>query len=150
AWGLMVPLIAYLLGPELSTFLPAGTGPEAWGGTITSVWRFIVRPIAVGGMLVGTAYTLYTRRQNIFGGLAKAFAALRGGSGRAQQAVSRTERYMSSKTVFMLIAVFFVLMTALYIYMTGLITGAIFAAVVMIVAGFFFATVSGYLVGLIG
>src|SRR5262249_35945429 len=99
AWGLMVPLIAYLLGPALSTFLPAGTGPEAWGGTITSVWRFIVRPIAVGGMLVGTAYTLYTRRQNIFGGLAKAFAELRGGSGRAQQAVSRTERYMSSKTV---------------------------------------------------
>ena len=44
----------------------------------------------------------------------------------------------------------FVLMIVLYIYFTGLVTGAIVAALVMLVAGFFFATVSGYLVGLIG
>lgn len=150
AWGILVPLIAYLIGPQLSTFLPAGTDPEAWGGTITSIWLFIVRPIAVGGMLVGTAYTLFMRRRSIFGGLAKAFSEVRLGAAAAQAAASRTERYMSSKTVFLLIALFFILMTALYIYMTGLVTGAIVAAVVMIVAGFFFATVSGYLVGLIG
>jgi len=100
-------------------------------------------------MLVGTAYTLFMRRKSIFGGLAKAFAELSGGAA-ARQAASRTERYMSSKTVFSLIAVFFVLMAALYIYMTGLVLGAIVAAIVMLVAGFFFATVSGYLVGLIG
>ena len=149
AWGLMVPLIAYLLGPELDKILPAGSNPEAWGGTITAVWRFIVRPIAVGGMLVGTAYTLFMRRKSIFGGLAKAFSEVRG-SGKAQAAAKRTERYMSSKVIFLLIGLFFILMTALYMYMTGLVTGAIVAAVVMIVAGFFFATVSGYLVGLIG
>jgi putative OPT family oligopeptide transporter len=57
---------------------------------------------------------------------------------------------MSSKTIFLLIGVFFILMTGLYLYMTGLVMGAIVAAVVMLVAGFFFATVSGYLVGLIG
>jgi putative OPT family oligopeptide transporter len=34
--------------------------------------------------------------------------------------------------------------------MTGLVAGGIVAAVVMLIAGFFFATVSGYLVGLIG
>ena len=149
AWGLMVPVIIYLLGPQLNTILPAGTDPEAWGGTITAVWRFIVRPIAVGGMLVGTAYTLFMRRKSIFGGLAKAFSEV-GGVAASQTAVSRTERYMSSKTIFLLIAVFFVLMTGLYIYMTGLVAGAIVASVVMLVAGFFFATVSGYLVGLIG
>jgi putative OPT family oligopeptide transporter len=89
------------------------------------------------------------RRKSIFGGLARAFSELSAGAAAAQ-ASSRTERYMSSKTVFSLIAVFFVLMAALYIYMTGLVMGAIVAAVVMLVAGFFFATVSGYLVGLIG
>jgi putative OPT family oligopeptide transporter len=150
AWGLMVPLIAYLLGPELNTILPAGSDPEAWGGTITAVWRFIVRPIAVGGMLVGTAYTLFMRRKSIFGGLAKAFSEVRVGAAAAQARATRTERYMSSKTIFLLIGLFFILMTALYMYMTGLVAGAIVAAVVMIVAGFFFATVSGYLVGLIG
>ncbi|HXU11163.1 MAG TPA: oligopeptide transporter, OPT family, partial [Candidatus Binatia bacterium] len=149
AWGLMVPLIAYLLGPELNTILPAGSSPEAWGGTITAVWRFIVRPIAVGGMLVGTAYTLFMRRKSIFGGLAKAFSEL-SGSAKSQAAAKRTERYMSSKVIFLLIGLFFILMTALYMYMTHLVAGAIVAAVVMIVAGFFFATVSGYLVGLIG
>ena len=149
AWGLMVPLIVYLLGPQLSAFLPPGTEVDAWGGTITAVWKFIVRPIAVGGMLVGTAYTLFMRRKSIFGGLTKAMTELRV-SAKAKAVVSRTERYMSSKTVFLLIGVVFILMTALYIYMTGLVAGAIVAAIVMIVAGFFFATVSGYLVGLIG
>jgi putative OPT family oligopeptide transporter len=155
AWGLLVPMITYLLGPQLSTFLPAGattpqgTDVEAWGATIAAVYKFIVRPMAVGGMLVGTAYTLFKRRQSIFGGLMKAFAEVRGG-GDSAQAVRRTDRYMSSKVVFMLIAVVFVLMAALYIYMTGLVAGAIVAALVMLVVGFFFATVSGYLVGLIG
>ncbi|HZN02213.1 MAG TPA: oligopeptide transporter, OPT family, partial [Candidatus Polarisedimenticolia bacterium] len=149
AWGLMVPLITYLLGPQLAQFMPAGTDIEGWGGTITAVWRFIVRPIAVGGMLVGTAYTLFMRRTSIFGGLAKAFAEVRG-KGAAVQQAGRTEQYMSSKVIFALIALFFFLMIALYMYMTGLVGGAIVAALVMLVVGFFFATVSGYLVGLIG
>ena len=149
AWGLMVPLITYLLGPQLVQFLPAGSDVEAWGGTITAVWRFIVRPIAVGGMLVGTAYTLWRRRTSIFGGLAKAVAELKGGAATTQQ-MGRTEQYMSSKTVFALIGLFFFLMLALYVYLTGLVGGAIVAGVVMLVVGFFFSTVSGYLVGLIG
>src|SRR5436305_1658561 len=57
---------------------------------------------------------------------------------------------MSSKTVFLLIGVTFLLMCVLYIYMTGLVAGAIAAALVMLIVGFFFATVSGYLVGVIG
>src|SRR5258706_5560387 len=41
-------------------------------------------------------------------------------------------------------------MCVLYVYMTDMIGGAIAAALVMLIVGFFFATVSGYLVGLIG
>jgi putative OPT family oligopeptide transporter len=153
AWGLLVPMISYLLGPQLVNFLPAGSmpaghDPTAWAGTITAIWRFIVRPMAVGGMLVGTVYTLFKRRQSIFGGLMKAFAEVRGGE--PAKAVRRTDRYMSSKVVFLMIGVVFILMAALYIYMTGLVAGALVAALVMLVVGFFFATVSGYLVGLIG
>ncbi|HYN21636.1 MAG TPA: oligopeptide transporter, OPT family, partial [Thermoanaerobaculia bacterium] len=107
------------------------------------------RPIAVGGMLVGAAYTLYRMRKNLFGGLARAFAELKG-KAQHEETVGRTERYMSSRTVFSLIAVVFVLMVFLYVYMSGLVMGAIVAAIVMLLAGFFFATVSGYLVGLIG
>ena len=57
---------------------------------------------------------------------------------------------MSSKTVFALIGVTFLLMCVLYIYMSGMIGGGIAAALVMLIVGFFFATVSGYLVGVIG
>jgi len=149
AWGLLVPLLMYFLGPNIQSFLPAGAGVEDWQGQAAAVWRYIVRPIAVGGMLVGAAYTLYKMRKNLFGGLGKAFAELRGGT-PAPATVTRTERYMSSKTVFSLIAVMFVLMVALYIYLSNLVLGGIVAAVVMIVAAFFFATVSGYLVGMIG
>ncbi|MBI3765688.1 MAG: oligopeptide transporter, OPT family [Ignavibacteriales bacterium] len=148
AWGLMVPLIIYLLGPQLQNILPPGAGDAGWEGMVISVWRFIVRPIAVGGMLVGTTYTLYRRRKSIFGGLAKAFAELRGPTPEPAS-VTRTERYMSSKTVFGLIGITFIMMVALYISMSDLVLGGIVAAVVMLIAGFFFATVSGYLVGLI-
>jgi putative OPT family oligopeptide transporter len=149
AWGLMVPLLMFLLGPQLQTYLPPGAPAEDWAGQVGLVWRFIVRPIAVGGMLVGAAFTLYKMRKNLFGGLARAFAELKGKTGQ-EAAVGRTERYMSSRTVFALIAVVFVLMVFLYVYMSGLVMGAIVAGIVMLLAGFFFATVSGYLVGLIG
>src|ERR1700720_1414209 len=57
---------------------------------------------------------------------------------------------MSSKVVFGLIGLMFVLMCFLYIHISGLVWPAVLAAVVMILVGFFFATVSGNLVGFIG
>src|SRR5205823_10267905 len=119
AWGLMIPLLIYFLGPQLQNFLPPGaTADASWLGVANAVWRFIVRPIAVGGMMVGTCYTLFRMRKNLLAGLGKAFDELRGG-GPAAESVGRTERYMSSKTVFALIAVTFLLMCVLYIYMSG-------------------------------
>jgi putative OPT family oligopeptide transporter len=57
---------------------------------------------------------------------------------------------MSSKVVFSLIALMFVLMCFLYIRISGLIWPAVLAAVVMLLVGFFFATISGSLCGFIG
>ena len=150
AWGLLIPLLIYFLGPQLQNYLPPGAQTDAsWLALANAVWRFIVRPIAVGSMMVGTCYTLFRMRKNLLAGLGKAFAELRGGA-PAPESIGRTERYMSSKTVFALIGVTFLLMCVLYIYMSGLVTGGIAAAIVMLIVGFFFATVSGYLVGVIG
>src|SRR6202011_2805900 len=100
-------------------------------------------------MLVGASYTLFKMRTSLTAGLGKAFSDLR--QTAAQRAkLSRTEQYMSSKAVFGLIALMFVLMCLLYIKISGLVLPAILAAVVMLVVGFFFATVSGNLVGFIG
>ena len=60
AWGLLIPLLIFFLGPQLQTFLPAGAQPTKTGSALANaVWRYIVRPIAVGGMMVGTCYTLF-------------------------------------------------------------------------------------------
>lgn len=148
AWGLMVPFFMYFLGPQIKQFLPANT-PDDWATLAAAVWRFVVRPIAVGGMLVGAAYTLFKMRKSLTSGIGKAFADLRQTADQRAK-LSRTEQYMSSKTVFGLIAGTFVLMCFLYIHVSGLVWPAILAAVVMIIVGFFFATVSGNLVGFIG
>jgi putative OPT family oligopeptide transporter len=148
AWGLLVPIMIYFLGPQLKQYLPADT-PGDWANMADAVWRYIVRPIAVGGMLVGAAYTLFKMRDSLVSGFGKAIADVRQ-TAEERAKLSRTERYMSFKTVFALIAVVFVLMCWLYIHISGLVWPAILAAVVMLIVGFFFATVSGNLVGFIG
>src|SRR3954451_8862071 len=134
AWGMLIPLLIFFIGPQLHAFLPAGAQPADWLGLGNAVWRFIVRPIAVGSMMVGTCYTLFRMRKNLIPGLSKAFAELRGGQ-PAAETVDRTERYMSSKTVFAMIGVTFLLMCVLYVYMTNMIGGAIAAALVMLIVG---------------
>src|SRR6202167_1796256 len=148
AWGLMVPVLMYFLRPDIKHYLPADT-PDNWAGMAIAVWRFIVRPIAVGGMLVGAAYTLFKMGRSLTAGIGRALSDLRQTADQRAK-LSRTEQYMSSRVVFSLIALMFVLMCFLYIHISGLIWPAVLAAVVMLVVGFFFATVSGSLVGFIG
>jgi len=149
AWGFLVPLLMYFMGPQLKQFIP-GDMPTDWIGMADSVWRYIVKPIAVGGMLVGSAYTLYKMKDSLSAGMGKAFADLRRPTGEQPELV-RTERYMSFKTVFLLIGVMFLLMCGLYVQVAnGQVKAALIAAVVMLLVGFFFATVSGSLCGVIG
>jgi len=149
AWGLLIPLIIFFLGPDLAAYVPEAASAESWTGMAYKVWLNIVRPIAVGGMLVGAAYTLFKMRQSIWSGLSRTFRDLRQGEAAAEQ-LTRTERYMSSKTVVSLIGLTFLAMLAIYIYFSGDLVAGFIAAGVMLVAGFFFAVVSGSLVGLIG
>src|SRR5215469_16746767 len=116
AWGLLIPLLIFFLGPQLQTYLPAGATDESWLGLANGVWRYIVRPVAVGSMMVGTCYTLFRMRTNLIAGLGKAVAELKGGA-PAPETVSRTERYLSSKVVFGLIGCTFLLMCVLYVYL---------------------------------
>lgn len=149
AWGVLVPLFLYFLGPEVKAYLPANAGDDDWAGMAAAVWRFIVRPVAIGGMLVGAAFTMFKMRKNLGVGLTRAFGELTGPKMDLDK-LQRTERYMSSKVVLMLIGALFAIMCVLYTYLADSIGGGVTAAIVMIVVGFFFATVSGFLVGVIG
>jgi putative OPT family oligopeptide transporter len=150
AWGLMIPLLIYFLGPQLHAFIPAdATGDESWLDVANNVWRYIVRPVAVGGMLTGAAYTLFRMRKSLGIGLSRAFREMKTGAAPPDSTV-RTERYMSSRVVLFGVFVVFSLMIVLYSYLSGGIVAGATAAVVMLIVGFCFATVSGYLVGVIG
>jgi putative OPT family oligopeptide transporter len=154
AWGLFVPLLVFFVGPRVmndfaaANNLTAGS-EEAWVALANNFWRYIVRPIAVGGMLVGASFTLWRMRVSLATGIKRGVADLRK-SAAAAAATERTERDLNFKVVLIGIALVFVLMVALYFYFTQRISGAFFAALVMLVAGFFFAAVSGNLVGMIG
>jgi putative OPT family oligopeptide transporter len=156
AWGLLVPLLTFVLGPYLQVGQPAGQ-PISWTLLAQSVYFSIVRPIAVGGMLVGASYTLFRMRKQLGAGMARAVSDLKK-SAASHAATSRTERDISARTVFAGVGVVLVAMVGLYYYFISaghlststVLTGAIVAALVMVVLGFFFAAVSGNLVGMIG
>jgi len=148
AWGVMVPLLMYFMGPRLHEFLPQSAADDSWTSLAGAVWKYIVRPVAVGAMLVGSGYTLFKMRASLAAGLKRAITDLKPAVSAGP--LSRTEKYMSSKTVFLLIGAVFALMIALYIYFAQNVVAGVVAAVVMLILGFFFATVSGSLCGFIG
>jgi putative OPT family oligopeptide transporter len=152
AWGLFVPTLVYFLGPSLiDQYLAMNNGNEdaAWAAMVVALWKFIVRPIAVGGMLVGASYTLYKMRKNLIGGVKRGIEDVKK-SASAAATTKRTEKDLNLKIVGLGIATLLVLMTLLYNGFTNAIGPAIVAALVILVTGFFFAAVSGNLVGLIG
>ena len=50
AWGLFVPLLVFFLGPVMIDKYTSSTGAQDWVGLAGHLYRYIVRPIAVGGM----------------------------------------------------------------------------------------------------
>ena len=157
AWGLLVPLLTFTLGPYIQAGMPAGQA-ISWDLLAGAIYFSIVRPIAVGGMLVGATYTLFKMRKQLGVGMARAVSDLKK-SAAAHAASNRTERDLNAKAVFAGVAVVLVAMIFLYHYFissagnlssTQVLTGAVVAAVVMVILGFFFAAVSGNLVGMIG
>ena len=152
AWGLFVPLLVFFLGPQLIdkyTAMNNGDSMAAWGAVTGHLYRYIVRPIAVGGMLVGACFTLWKMRKNLILGIKRGVADVRKSAGQAA-ATERTERDLPFKLVILGVVIVFALMIGLYFYFTHILIGAVFAAIVMLITGFFFAAVSGNLVGLIG
>jgi len=152
AWGLFAPLLVYFLGPQLVTSF---YGPQAslaevgWEAMVGNVWRFIIRPIAVGGMLVGAGFTLYRMRKNLGAGLKRSISDVKKAAGQVEQ-VSRLERDLDFRYVFSGLAISVILMVFVYRVFAGTFGAAMVAALVMALAGFFFAAVSGNLVGTIG
>ncbi len=153
AWGLFVPLLLYFVGPQLAASLQ-GTGVDVtahdtWVTMANQVWRGIVRPIAIGGMLMSAGFTLFRMRKSLGSGLSRAMGDVKKAAAGKHDVV-RTDRDLPFNWVFVGILLCMIAVFALYLYFTNHVTAALVATIVMVVAGFFFSAVSGNLVGLIG
>jgi putative OPT family oligopeptide transporter len=142
AWWVLIPLLLFF-DPDLTRRL--GDRQEVAAFT---VWYNVVRPIAVGAMLVAACNTLFGMRKSISKSLQGALAlSAHVGEGDARE---RTEHDIPAKWVALATLVLIVPITAIYYHFTGSWTAALVAAVVMTVTGFLLSAVGGYLVGLVG
>lgn len=154
AWGLFVPIILYFLSPELIQQYQTnnqGMNPTEhdWITWSQMIWRYIVRPIAIGGMLVSAGYTLFRMRKSLAAGLQRSISDVKKAAA-GEHTTERVDQDLSFKWVMIGVGFTAVMTFLIYNYFAQDLFAALVATLVMIIAGFFFAAVSGYLVGIIG
>jgi putative OPT family oligopeptide transporter len=148
AWGLFVPIITYFLGPSM---IPAGSEGDtaAWIALANNIWRYVVRPIAIGGMLTSAGYTLFRMRNSLITGIKRSIGDVKKAA-TGEVTTERTEKDLPFNWIMVGILAASVATFLIYNYFAQSVVAALVAALVMVIAGFFFAAVSGYLVGIIG
>jgi uncharacterized oligopeptide transporter (OPT) family protein len=144
AWWILIPLLLFF-DPDL----PRRIGTNDPAVAANTVWFNVVRPIAVGTMLVGAASTMFSMRESLWSSLRGIFTASTAAAHEAQT-LDPTERDIPPRWVIICTAVLLIPITAIYYYFTHGIVSAIVAALIMTVTGFLLSAVGGYLVGLVG
>jgi putative OPT family oligopeptide transporter len=145
AWWMLIPLLLFF-DPDLPARLGGKAGADVAAYT---VWYNVVRPVAVGAMLVSAGYTLWRMRESIVRSLKGAYAASAAAAHHGRE-LERTEQDIPARWLAIGSAVLAVVVTLIYHAFTGSWTAALTAAAVMSVAGFLLSAVGGYLVGLVG
>ena len=144
-WLLLVPL-GLFLNPELAA---QSSAQGVLADLSTEVWLRQVRPLAVGTMIVAAFHTLFKLRTSLFRGISQAVGdlqAVKSGKGDAK----RLDIDLDFGKTGAAIAALSVPVFGLYWVFSQSVGGAILLTVVMIILGFLFSAVAGYLVGLLG
>jgi putative OPT family oligopeptide transporter len=141
AWWILIPLLLFF-DPDLASRIGGASSDVA----SFTIWYNIVRPIAIGAMLVSAANTMFSMRKSLIESVRGAFAKKDG----AVASDDPTEQDLPIRGVIIGVFVLLVPITAIYYGFTHGWVSAIAAALVMTVSGFFLNAVGGYLVGLVG
>ena len=143
AWFVIMPLIA-LFGGDVIIFPADKTVNEliAEGG-VSNLWSSFVRYIGAGAVAAGGIISLVKTFPLIIRTFAKAIKGFK--RSEKTENIPRTERDMSMKTILIGIVV-----VALAMWLLPFIEVNLMGALIVVVFGFFFATVSSRMVGLIG
>ncbi len=146
-WVFLMPIVLFLMYNNVIDFTHGGSD---WITVAKSAYNATVKPIAVGGMLVGAFYTLFTMRKSLLQGIGKGFKDIKAAKENNAVKESRVDKDVPFNYLLIAVGVLFVAMIFVYNLFTHTLSTAILAAVVMIIAAFIFAAVAGYLVGIIG
>jgi putative OPT family oligopeptide transporter len=145
SWWVFIPAYSTFFldhDPALASQLAGASAEDAaW-----LIWGAQIRYIGVGAMLVGGLWSLWTLRGSLLSGISSGLGAQRG-SGRD---VPHTERDLPMGAIAGGIVLFVLPLFALYHVVVGSVGVALAMAVIMVVAGFVFSSVSGYMAGLVG
>jgi putative OPT family oligopeptide transporter len=144
SWWLAIPLYNTFFFDHDPVLLQKLAGLDAEDAAF-AIWRAQVRYIGVGCMLTGALWALWSLRNSLW-------SAVRSGLkvGARDADVPHTERDLPMGAVLICIALFVVPLFFLYYLVVGTVGVALAMAVIMIVAGFLFSSVSGYMAGLVG
>jgi putative OPT family oligopeptide transporter len=145
-WLFLVPAFVFL-NPDLANLVASG---QSWVDVSMEVWMRQVRPLAVGTMIVAAFYTLYNLRSSLIMGIKKALRDIAASKSGDDKSVSRLELDLDFKKVMIAIGAMAIPLFILYHYFSDSIGGSVVLTIVMIIIGFLFAAVAGYLVGLVG
>ena len=169
AWGLLTPIIlyfitpfidanflnswaVYLMGKDSTMSLAAATAKVSDPITqVYAIWKYVVKPIAIGGMLMGAGFTLFKMRKSLIAGIGRSISDVKKAASGHEVITDRTEKDLKFSWVMIgilgsAVATFII---TYFLFGTGIVP-AIVAATVLIVLAFFFAAISGYLVGIMG
>ncbi|MGH8249429.1 MAG: OPT family oligopeptide transporter [Steroidobacteraceae bacterium] len=145
SWWVFIPLYNTFFHDSNPALAAQLVGLEAEAAA-NLIWGRQVRYIGVGAMLIGGLWSLWSLRRSLLSGV-RTGMALKGGSAAN---VPHTERDLPMTAILAGIVLFVLPLFALYYAVVDSLGIAFTMAVIMVVAGFVFSSVSGYMAGLVG
>ncbi len=115
----------------------------------SAIWSQQTRYIGVGAMVIGGLWAIFQMRGSIFQGITSGMDAYRNMRNGTTE-VPRVEKDLPMKWVLILIIVSVVPLFLVYEHFVGKMSVTIPMAIVMLIAGFVFSAVAGYMAGLVG
>jgi putative OPT family oligopeptide transporter len=151
SWYIAIPIYStfFLAGDAaLSAQLASGVSAADLAG---SIWSTQIRYLGVGAMVVGGIWALVSLRSSIINGLKSGFANARAAAATHNgNPLAETDRDAPMLWVLVAIAVLVVPIGALYYAIIPVFGVALAMTIIMVVAGFLFSAVAGYMAGVVG
>jgi len=140
-WWVAIPVLTWMHGGA-----PADLPAVAYAGKL---WATQTRFLGVGAMVVGGLWALVSMGGSVLSGIRSGLAVVQH-QRQGGEAPLRTDRDLPMNWVLIAVAVSVVPLYCLYHVLVGSVGMSLSMAFIMVVAGFLFSAVSGYMTGLVG